>query len=100
MARASMEARAEAAELYKSGTRPEDVIARLGLKVHPSTVVRWAGGAPRPGPRGRTDLDGPGIVRMRDEERLSWDEIGRRLGAYRETIRRHYRLARAAEEGQ
>jgi hypothetical protein len=91
-----MEARAEAAGLYKSGSRPEDVIARLGLKVHPSTVVRWAGGAARPGPRGRADLDGAQIVRLRHEEDLSWDEIGRRLGASRSAIRNHYDLAVAA----
>lgn len=103
MVKASGERRAEAARRYRSGTRPEDVIAQLGLDVHPSTVVRWAGGANRTGPRGRTDLDDHEIVRLRDEERLAWGEIARRMRASRSAIRNHYDQAKAAAvagEGQ
>jgi hypothetical protein len=102
MARTSTESRAEAARLYRSGTPPEDVVGELGLDVHPSTVVRWAGGADRPGPRGRTDLDDREIIRLRDEDRLPWDEIARRMAASRNAIRGHYGRAKAAaaEAGQ
>jgi len=96
MVRASAESRAKAARLYRSGKRPEDVITELGLDVHPSTVIRWAGGAVRPGPRGREDLDNQEIARLRDEERLSWDEIARRMSASRSAIRSHYEMAKAA----
>jgi hypothetical protein len=88
-------ARAEAARLYQAGMLPGNVISELGLAVHPSTVVRWAGGAARPGPRGRTDLDNGEIARLRDTERLTWAEISRRVSASRTAVRSHYALATA-----
>lgn len=95
MVLASRESRAQAVRLYRSGMLPADVVAHLGLGVHPSTVTRWAGGA-RPGPRGRSDLDDREIVRLRDEERLPWGEIARRMSASRTAIRSHYDLGKAA----
>jgi hypothetical protein len=96
MARTSRENRARAARLYQAGHRAEDVISDLGLTVHPSSVIRWAGGAPRPGPRGREDLDNREIARLRDTERLSWSEISRRVRASRTAVRNHYGLAQPA----
>lgn len=96
MARTSREARAAAVRLYQAGHLPRDVISELSLTVHPTSVVRWAGGAPRTGPRGRTDLDNREIARLRDTERLTWTEISRRMVASRTAIRNHYALAQPA----
>ncbi len=96
MTRASRETRSAAVRLYQAGHLPRDVISELGLTVHPASVVRWAGGAPRTGPRGRTDLDNREIARLRDTERLTWSEISRRMRASRTAIRNHYALTRPA----
>lgn len=95
MARTDAAGKAEATRLYRSGVRPADVIARLGLGVHPSTVVRWAGGG-TPGPRRRTDVSDKRIIRLRDEKHLTWAEIGRRVQMAPTGVAKRYSRAKSA----
>ena len=87
---------AEAARLYLSGMTSREAGAAVGADN--TTVLRWLQDmgieTRRTGPRGRTDVDGDAIVRMRDREGLSFAEIGRRTGMSRRGASNRYRAAK------
>lgn len=89
---------AEARRLYHGErlTRGQ-VAARLG--VDESTVSRWLAGAlRRRGRARRADVDDARIVAMRDEERLSWRQIGAGVRMSASGAQKRYEAAKAAAE--
>lgn len=81
---------AEAARLYHSAGLTESEVARA-LLVNEKTVRRWlAGTTRRTGPRSRPDVDDDLILRLRQQEGLSYDEIGRRVHMSTTGVRMRY----------
>jgi DNA-binding transcriptional regulator YiaG len=80
---------AEARRLYGQGLTTYATAARLA--VNPRTVQRWLAGATRPpGRRKRPGVRDSLILRLRDQDGLTWAEIARRAGMSRTGVRKRY----------
>lgn len=82
---------AEAARLRGEGVT--DVAIAAGLGVDRETVRDWLGPSGRQG-RPRAEADEAELVRLRDEDGLSWRAVGARVGLSHERARRRYEQAK------
>ena len=80
---------AEAARLHRLGLDTRAIGAQLGAD--PRTVARWLGDEiRRRGPRGRVDVQDARILQLRDQDGLSFEEIGRRVRMSKTGVRMRY----------
>lgn len=90
---------AEARRLYHADRLTRKQVAKR-MGVDEATVSRWLDGELRPrGRHRRTDVDDARIVAMRDEERLSWRQIGAGVRMAPSGVQKRYEAAKAAEAG-
>jgi hypothetical protein len=87
---------AEAARLYASGMTSREAGAAVGADS--TTVIKWLAGlgveTRRKGPRGRADVPDRLILEMRDDEGMTFAEIGRATGMSRRGAGNRYRAIR------
>ena len=83
---------ARAVALYSSGMTAREAGAEVGADN--TTVIAWVGEATRRrGPRGRTDVASEVILRLHDEEHLSFAAIGETVGMSKTGARMRYYAA-------
>lgn len=78
----------QARDLYRAGSSAREIGAKMG--VHPTTIQRWLAGEMRPAGAPRAAVPDEEIAAMREQEHLTFAEIGRRAALSRAGASKRY----------